>query len=280
MSSGNKHEPGYVIFIDEAGDPGIKSIGPGGASEWFTMGALIIKQERDAQTVEWVREIKEAVNQTQKPFFHYKDVLPGSRRLKTCEILAQKPCRLFAVASHKPNMKGHQNARADARGGQFTFYNWVLRVLLERATHWVREHSLAECGEVRKARLVLSATGGLNYGQLKAYHELLRLQDKNAYLNVRTVAWDVLTQSLYEAVPAKTNAGVQLADIVASAMYPAAHVEGTNWDLAPALALRPRIATSAEVAARYGLTLMPLKRADQKLCTDRRRLFEAYGYRF
>lgn len=280
MSLSGTKEPGYVIFIDEAGDPGIKSVGPGGASEWFTMGALVIKQERDPQTVEWARQIKEAVNQTQKPFFHYKDVLPGNRRLKTCEMLATKPCRLFAVASHKPNMNGYQNARADARGGQFTFYNWVLRVLLERVTHWVREHSLAEHGEVRKARLVMSAAGGLNYGQMKAYHELLRLQGKNAFLNARTIAWDVLAQSLYEAVPARTNAGVQLADIVASSVYQAANVAGAHWDIAPALALKPRVATSSDVAARYGLTLMPLKRSEQKLCEDRRRLFEAYGYRF
>jgi len=280
MSNISVQEPGYAIFVDEAGDPGIRSVVPGGASEWFTMGAMVIRQDRDAETVDWVREIKDAVNQTQKPFFHYKDVSQGRRRLRACELLAEKPCRLFAVASHKPNMNGYQNARADVRGGQFTFYNWVLRVLLERATHWVRERSMAEYGEVRKARLVLSATGGLNYGQLKAYHELIRLQGRNAYLNARTIQWDVLTQSLYEAVPAKSNAGVQLADIVASAIYQGAHVAGAHWDMAPAMALKPRIATSADVAARYGLTLMPLKKGDQNLCSDRRRLFEAYEYRF
>lgn len=272
--------PGYSIFVDEAGDPGIRAVGPNAASEWFTMGAVVIDHRRDGETVEWVREIKGAVRQDQKPFFHYKDVLPGPRRLRACELLATKPCRLFAVASHKPNMSGYENPRPEGRGGQHVFYNWVLRVLLERVTHWVRAKSLKDHGEVRKARLVLSATGGLNYGQLKAYHELLRLQGKNAYLNAKTIAWDVLTQSLYEPVPARSNAGVQLADIVASAFYQAAHADGVNWDLEPALALRKIVATSKRSAANCGLTLMPLTSAQQRLDTPRRQIFEAYGYQF
>lgn len=276
-----QREPGYVIFVDEAGDPGIKSVGPGAASEWFTMGAMVIEQSRDPETVQWVREIKTGVGQIQKPFFHYKDVPQGDRRALACELLAAKPCRLFAVASHKPNMSGYQNPRAETQRGQFVFYNWVLRVLLERVTRWVRARSLADHGEVRKARLVLSATGGLNYNQLIAYHELLRAQGKNAYLGANTIAWDVLSHTMYEPVPARTNAGVQLADIVASAIYQAANVDGSYWNIEPALSLRPRMALgSGGLAANCGLTLMPLRRSDQRLDQPRRKIFEAYGYRF
>lgn len=283
MGFSNKHNPGYVIFIDEAGDPGIRSVAPvvpTGASEWFTMGAVVIDQARDHETIEWVREIKEAVKQRQKPYLHYKDILPGARRIQACEVLASKPCRLFAIASHKPNMSGYENPRPEGRGGQHVFYNWVLRVLLERVSNYIRAKSLRDHGEVRRARLVLSATGGLNYGQLKAYHELLRLQGGNAYLNRQTIAWDVLSQSMYEPVPARTNAGVQLADIVASAFYQAAHVDGANWALEPALALRPRVTTHGKVAANCGLTLLPLKRSQQRLDAQRRSIFEAYGFDF
>ena len=276
-----QRQPGYVIFIDEAGDPGIRTVAPavpGGASEWFTMGAMVIKQDRDAETVAWVREIKDAVHQHQRPYFHYKDVGAGERRRLCCELLASKPCRLFAIASHKPNMSGYSNPRPEGRNGQFTFYNWVLRVLLERVTHWIRERSIEDHGEILPARLVLSATGGLRYSQMKAYHELLRLQGQNAYLNTRTIAWDVLHPSLYEPVPAKTNAGVQLADIVASAVYQAVHVDGANWDLQPALALAPKLARRRDVIENCGLTLMPLKKADRNLDANRRQLFEEFGF--
>lgn len=275
--------PGYIIFIDEAGDPGIRAVAPkvpGGASEWFTMGAVVVDQSRDGETIEWAREIKDAVRQTQRSNFHYKDLASGRKRTAACEMLATKPCRLFAVASHKPNMSGYNTPRPEGRHGQHVFYNWVLRVLLERVTPWIRARSLADHGEVRKARLVLSAAGGLNYGQLKAYHELIRLQGKNAYLNNRTIAWDVLTQSLYEPVPAATNAGVQLADIVASAFYQAVHVDGVNWDLEPALALRPRLAIADGGYEDCGLTLMPLLRRQRRLDIDRRKIFEAYGFTF
>lgn len=275
--------PGYIIYIDEAGDPGIRSVSPlvpGGASEWFTMGAMVIDQTRDAETVDWVREIKGAVGQTQKPFFHYKDVRPGDRRRRACEILAEKPCRLFAIASHKVNMSGHENIRAEKRNGQFAFYNWVLRVLLERVTHWVREKSLHEHNEVLPARLVLSATGGLRYTQMQAYHELLRLQGKRAYLNARTIAWDVLHNDYYEPVPAKTNAGVQLADIVASAFFQAANAGSPTWDVSPALALRPRLCRTVRGVENCGLTLLPFKANERELDANRRMIFERYGFNF
>lgn len=275
--------PGYIIFIDEAGDPGVRAVSPatpGGSSEWFTMGAMVIRHERDAEVVEWAREIKDAVRQHQRPFFHYKDVAAGERRRRCSEMLASKPCRLFAVASHKPNMSGYENPRPEGRNGQFVFYNWVLRVLLERVTNWVRDRSMEEHGCVLPARLVLSATGGMRYTQTLAYHELLRLQGKNAYLNARTIAWDVLHKSLYEPVPAKTNAGVQLADIVASAIYQGVNVDGANWDLAPALALRPKLCKRNSSVENCGLTLMPLKKSQRQLDDRRRELFEAYGFRF
>lgn len=283
MTLSGPRRPGYAIFVDEAGDPGIRAVSPlshGGASEWFTLGAVVIDQARDSETVEWVREIKHAVRQVQRPYFHYKDVPPGPRRELVCSMLAEKPCRLFAVVSHKPNMEGHENSRAQARGGQHVFYNWVLRVLLERVTQWIRAKSLADHGQVLPARLVLSATGGLNYNQLRAYHEVLRLQGKNAYLNKRTIAWDVLNWHLYEPVPARQNAGVQLADIVASAFYQASNAGGKAWSISPAMRLEPRLARHHGAIEDCGLTLLPLKLSQRKLDQDRRRIFEAYGFHF
>jgi hypothetical protein len=280
MGFSNLHEPAYTIFVDEAGDPGIRAVGRGAATEWFTIGLVVIDHSRAPETIDWVREIKREVRQDQKPFFHYKDVLPGARRLRVAEMLASKPCRAFVVASHKPNMAGYSNPRPEGRGGQHVFYNWVLRVALERATQWIRHRSLQDHKEVRKARLIMSSAGGLDYSQLKAYHELLRMQGRNAYLNANTIAWDVLSQSLYEAVPARSNAGVQLADIVASAFYQAAHVDGPHWDLAPALALKKIMPARGGIAANCSMVLMPLKRSQQRLDADRRQLFEAFGYRF
>lgn len=285
MGFSDRYEPGYAIFVDEAGDPGVRAVAPAhpnGSSEWFTMSALVIDQARDAETVAWVRDIKSAVKQTQRPDFHYKDVLQGRRRALACEMLAARPCRIFVVASHKPNMSGFSNPRAEAMGSQNYFYNWILRVLLERVTHWVRAKSLHDYGEVRRARLVLSAAGGLRYSQMTAYHEYLRIQSQGSgpYLKVRNIAWDVLAPSLYEAVPHRSNAGVQLSDIAASAFYQAVNVAGAHWDLAPAMALAPRVCQSNGSAAHCGLTLMPLAKRQWNLDADRRRIFEAYGYQF
>lgn len=277
--------PGYAIFIDEAGDPGIRSVRPvvpNGASEWFTMSALVIDQSRDADTVQWVREIKEAVRQVQRPDFHYNRLSLPSRRQLAAERLARLPCRLFVVVSHKPNMHEFRNPRAEKIRSQNFFYNWVMRILLERATGWCRAHSIERHGEVRRARLVMSATGGLDYGQLIAYHQYLRFQSQGSgpFLNARNIAWDVLHPDLYEPVPHISNAGVQLADIGASAFYQAANAAAPAWDLKPALALRPILPTNGHRAADCGLTLMPLKKTDRIMSLDQQQIFRAYGFDF
>jgi len=278
------YEPRYAIFVDEAGDPGIRNVSPlhpNGSSEWFTMAAVVIDQTRDADTVEWVRSIKEAVRQTQRADLHYAKLPIGGRRREACEMLSALPCRAFVVASHKINMSGFENSRAAKRDSQNFFYNWVMRVLLERSTNWIREHSLRTYGEVHKARVVLSAAGGLRYTQTVAYHELLRMQSqgKGPYLNKGNIAWDVISPSLYETVQANRNAGVQLADLAASAFYQAANASARSWDLEPALALRKIIPTKRKSAANCGVTLMPLKPSDRRLGPDQKRIFEAYGYR-
>lgn len=278
--------PGYAIFVDEAGDPGIRAVRPivpNGASEWFVMSALVIDQARDNQTLTWVRSIKEAVRQTQRPDLHYNRLDLPSRRLKAATMLGELPCRLFVVASHKPNMSGFRNLNAEKIRSQSFFYNWVLRVLLERATGWCRAHAIDRHGEVRLARLVMSTAGGLDYGQLTAYHQYLRMQSQGSrrpFLDARTIAWDILHPDLYEPVRHDLNAGVQLADVGASAFYQAVNAASPSWTCEPALALKPIIVTNRNSAANCGLTLMPLKKDQQKLSAEQKTIFEAYGYNF
>ena len=48
---------GYIAYIDEAGDPGLKTVRPldeNGASEWLVLSAVVMKAEREAKVVDWV----------------------------------------------------------------------------------------------------------------------------------------------------------------------------------------------------------------------------------
>lgn len=64
--------PNYVVYIDEAGDPGIKqkpASALGGASEWFVVAAVVVRECRDRDTVTWVRDMREAVRAQGRPQF-------------------------------------------------------------------------------------------------------------------------------------------------------------------------------------------------------------------
>jgi len=278
----NKSPPEYIVYIDEAGDTGTRAIKPldaNGATEWFVLGAVVIAAVREPKTVDWVREIKESVRQTQRPDLHYR-YLGQTRRLRASQILAEKELRAFVVASHKLNMRGFKNLRAEVRGSQEYFYNWCVRVLLERVTAWCRAHAIKHHGAPQLARIVFSNRGGLRYSQVVAYHELLRHQSasRKLYLPRGDIAWDVLHPDLYESIPHDQSAGAQLADIVASAFYQAVEGRSPTWDCGPAMALGPRLGRRGVSTAGVGLTLMPLPPARADLTPNQKVIFNHYGY--
>ena len=47
-------EPYYIVYIDEAGDPGlakVRPLDPNGASEWLTLGAVVIRARVEDKVV-------------------------------------------------------------------------------------------------------------------------------------------------------------------------------------------------------------------------------------
>ena len=273
----------YVLYIDEAGDDGLKRVKPideNGGSEWLCIGGLLIRADFEADTVEWVRDIRKNINAVQGPALHYRDLSPTKRR-RACELLAEYPCRFFSVASNKKNMRGHNNSRAAKRGGKQWYYNYCVRLLMERVTDYCLQDSSKRFGEPRCIRVIFSARGGHSYGQTKAYWELLKKQATggSTYLNKREIAYQVLRFGLVEYVPHYSVAGLQLADVVASSVYQAADALGPKWAIEPAKALEPRMGRERGLIADYGIVLQPsAKKAE--LTDDQKLIFQHYGYQF
>lgn len=135
--------PAHIVYIDEAGDPGVKTKADTSdqALEWFTLGAVVVDARRDADVVDWLRDMREAVRaQSSLSPLHYRK-LSSSNQRRVCRMLATKPVRLFAVATHKTNMRGYQNERMGKPLGRGEFYNWCVRLLLERVTCWCARRS-------------------------------------------------------------------------------------------------------------------------------------------
>jgi hypothetical protein len=84
-----------------------------------------------------------------------------------------------------------------------------------------------------------------------------------------------------EAHPHHSRAGLQLADIVASAFYQAVDCLGPgNWNVDAAQALSPIMAKEKGNVIDFGVALFPTPAWKAELTDDQRHIFRHYGYAF
>jgi hypothetical protein len=164
---------GYVAYIDESGDDGTKTvtpIDPSGASEWFVLGAVVVPIHEDAFVHQWLSEALRRLKSRQRTDIHFAKLDDG-RKETLCRYLASLNFRWFASVSHKPNMRGHRNVRAEKVGSRNYFYNWMARILLEKVTKYcLKDSSTRYRGEPpRKLRIEFSARGGMFYPHTRDY---------------------------------------------------------------------------------------------------------------
>jgi len=274
----------YVAYIDEAGDDGltkVKPIDPDGASEWLVLSAVIVSAENEHQVPLWHKGLRENIDLRQSKLIHFNRISGDWRKIRLCENLAELPIRCFAVVSNKQNMRGHTNPRAAKVPARNYFYCWMCRLLLERVTRWCAHRNQASSFTNGNVKLVFSERGGMSYSQFAAYLQWLRLQSAgNAlYLKNGDLDWSVVSTDLLEAHNHTTKAGLQLADIVASAFYQAVSLRA-DGSCRPAYAeqLRPRMAVENSSVAGFGLKMMPTQLWKARLSEDQKQIFAFYGY--
>jgi hypothetical protein len=276
---------GYVAYIDEAGDPGLKKvrpIDPNGASEWLMLSAIVMRAKWENDVVGWVDNIRTGLGVRQRRDLHYRTLSP-TRKLAAATAIAGLPLRGFVVCSNKKNMRGHENRNAAKIPSQEWFYNWCVRLLLERITGFCASRTIADHGEKLPLKIEFSRRGGHRYSQTRAYSLYLDHQRKagSTYLEKRLVQTDMLSTDLMEDHPHDTRAGLQLADVVASAFYQAADCLGpSSWDAEPAKALARIMATENDSKADFGVCLQPTPPWRAKLTAEQQHIFEHYGYIF
>ncbi len=126
----------YVLYIDEAGDDGLKRVRPidtKGGTEWLVISGVLLREVYEKDVPDWVRDTRREVAATQGPALHFRNLSPTKKR-RVCELLIEKPARCFVVCSNKKNMRGYVNERAAVMGGKQWFYNFCVRFLMERVT--------------------------------------------------------------------------------------------------------------------------------------------------
>jgi hypothetical protein len=110
---------------------------------------------------------------------------------------------------------------------------------------------------------------------------MLKDQSKKGttYLNKRTIDWRVFDSRLIQVLPPHLNAGLQLADVVASSFYQAVDIlPPTVFNTYNARLLRPRIAEKDSSPENYGVTFLPFNYHEAKLRPEQIDVFEFYGF--
>lgn len=251
--------PKLTIYIDEAGDPGVRDGLKYLSSrhEWLATSAVAIRSENERSVVEWIRELREVARARQAGVLHYHKITKERRR-GVCEVLSRFPVRSFVMISHKSNVREYINPRIRKQMDDGTFYNWCLRLLLERVTDWALDW-MKHNGDKRAEPLSITFArrGGHDYGKLFAYLRKLRAQKEagHLYLSGPGLCEPTLDQTNWRVAETTDFAGLQLADVVASAFYQSCNSASPAHDLEPALALRPIIASKGGTEANAGLTV-------------------------
>jgi hypothetical protein len=274
----------YVLFIDEAGDDGLGSVrpsDPNGSSEWLVISGFLIRRQDEGSLDTWMDAIRKDINSTQSPVMHFKK-LSATKAKRACDLLSKLECRAFVVVSNKKNMKNHKNDRAAKAGSTQWFYNFCVRLLMERVTDYCFTNSNQKFGKTTNLKVIFSQRGGHSYGQTKAYWEKLKAQSigNTTYLKKRQIRHQILRFDLVEYLPHYMNAGLQFADVVASAFYRAVDTSGPNYDVEPAKNLLSVIAKSEGKIADYGVVLQPTPIETARLSDEQKKIFQEYGYRF
>ena len=273
--------PRISLFIDEAGDPGVRDglryIGD--RHEWMCVAAVVVRTSRTSDLVDWVKEMRLAAKSTQSGSLHFHKV-HRSRRQAVCEVLASKPCKAFVVASHKSNLREYINPRLQQMISSGKFYNWCLRLLLERATAWVEDWQREQLGGIEPFYAQFGERGH-DWEHFFHYVDKLEMQSRHHTLMLRGpgLHHKLLDRSHWKVEQAAASAGIQLADTVASAFYQAANSASPAHDLDPALALRPILPSINGVAKNAGVTVFPLPKQAPVPSSDRA-IFEAFGYAY
>ena len=276
---------GYIAYIDEAGDPGLKKVRPideGGASEWLVLSAVVVKAVREPHVKGWTEQIIDNLGIKQRNDLHYRTLSP-TRKISAGNQIANLPLRGFVICSNKKNMRQYRNPRAEKIPSQQWFYNWCIRLLLERVTAFCEGRTQSDYGERRPIKIEFSERGGHRYSQTSAYQYYLKHQQagNQIYLKKREPVTAMLDWGLMEAHAHNDRAGLQLADYVASSFYQAIDCLGAGtWDIRPALSIKAIMAKEGGFWHDFGVALFPTPPSVAKLTPDQKKVFEAYKYDF
>lgn len=215
---------GYVAYIDEAGDDGIKAPNArlSNTSQWMIISAVVMKVSNEEQVLKDFRSAVASLDQHQMTHLHFRK-LNNEKKNIICKKIADMKLRAFVVLSHKRNMIGRRNLNAEKSMVNKTarFYCWMTRLLIEKVSEYCGRRTLKDYNEERTIRFEFSDRGGVDINGIRSYYSYLREQSATGtmFINQFDLDWSVIDVNEMYIHPNKMRIGLQIADVVASAFF-------------------------------------------------------------
>lgn len=240
----------FVAYIDESGDDGLgnfRAPGSSGASHWLVISACIYRYSFDLEAVRWRDEILDLMPSKKRRNLHFSN-LNHTQRIVTTQKLANKPIRAIGVLSNKTLIP------VGTYSSKNQLYFYLTRYLIERISWLCRDLRPSVPEGDGRVQITFSRRGGMSYGDFAEYLRWLRLSTGTT----NRIHWPIIDIDGIQALDHSTRAGLQIADVVASAL--AAGIEPDafgNCESRYAENLRPIVYRRGGNYLSYGFKLVP-----------------------
>lgn len=239
----------FIAYIDESGDDGLDKFrlqgANGGASTWLVLSAFVTRYSRDLELVSWRNEILSRIPERKSRNLHFAQ-LNHAQKIVAAQSIATKRCQAVSVLSDKTTI----SEGIYKQKNQLYFY--LARYLVERVSWLCRDLRRQVPEGDGRAKIIFSRRGGMSYPDFRQYLEKLR-DSENTQIH-----WPVIDIAGIEAEDHSRRAGLQLADIVASAfssgIEPNRH---GNCEARYAEILKPIVFQRNKNYFSYGMKLVP-----------------------
>lgn len=271
-----------TVFVDEGGDSGLKDglHHHGSKYEWLVLAAYIVRTGSIEKTFSTRDHILRECRMRQASSVHYHK-MKEDRRKQACDILAGHSARAAVLCSHKSNMREYVNPKLGKMPAS-KFYNWCTKLLLERVIDFYQNDSKIKKYELEPIDIIFSRMKTHDYEGMFSYFETSNSQHRLGKRKLNPKAWSdaIMQRRNWLVGDHEDHAGLQLADLVASAFYQGVNSSAHNFTTKQAEALKPIMIQGKNGLRRdAGVTLFPLDH-QAPIPDQSQSLFKFYDYVF
>lgn len=199
------------IFIDESGDDGVgkfrepRNPTGGGASQFLILSCVIVPSDKEKNIPSWRNNIINLLNKKKhrQNLHFYK--LNHEQKMVAVRNITTLPIKIISVISNKKTIDIQQGFNKKNK-----LYWYLCSHLLALASHYCYHNNLYPM------KIIFSSRGGMNYREFVTYLDKFKEKGNNIVGN-KNIYWDCINVEDIQALNHGSNAGLQLADVIASA---------------------------------------------------------------